>query len=589
MRYATLAAALLLLTASAVLAGGAWAATAEPYNSFTVGTVMTPMRDGVRLAGDLYRPARDNKPAEEKLPVLIQRTPYSKAALQRSATVLARRGYVVLVQDCRGRYASEGNFYPFLNEGADGYDTIEWAAAQPWSNGTVATWGGSYTGMNQYTAAMLRPPHLAAMFIQMAGSNLYQSVPYPGGIPAADWLMWILRSATTSPQAEMHPASDEAITKMIAGGFREWLAQPPDARAGILKDFPVYAGVYRDFYQHPAFDDYWKQRGFYTAGYYNEIKDVPTLFITGWYDIFLDGTLDVFTALSHAQRTEKKLIVGPWPHGIGTSECGDAYFGPGTTEDQAGLAAEWFDHLLRGGALERSGPVTIFRMGGGDLTRNEHHKLTIGGEWRTENAWPIARARAGRYYLHDAGRLDEKVPVQEQPTRIPFDPLDPAPTLGGRNNTLPRAPNCIQDQSAPKLSGRPDIVSYSSAPFSSPLEISGKVRVTLWITSSASDADFTAKLIDVHPDGYAMNVAEGQIRARYHNGFDRPEDLKPGKPYQVTIDLGSTSILISAGHRLRVSVASGNFPKLEPLRVKSESALLHDARHASYLEIPAVK
>ncbi len=395
---------------------GAAAATPDPYNSFTMEAVSTPMRDGVRLAGDLYHPAHDDKAVEGKLPVLIQRTPYSKAALARSAKYLARRGYVVLVQDCRGRYASEGDFYPFLNEGLDGYDTIEWAAAQPWSNGTVGTWGGSYTGMDEYTAAMFRPPHLAGMFIQMAGSNLYQAVPYPGGIPSADWMMWLLRSATSSPQAKDHSSSVEAISSMISGGFREWFMKPPQERGKLLDDFAVHSKVYRDTFQHPAFDDYWKQRGFYTAGYYKDIKDVPTLFVTGWYDIFLDGTLDVFTALSRSQKTEKKLIVGPWPHGIGTPECGDAYFGPDTSEDQAALVGEWFDHLLHKTPFDtiKAAPVTIFRMGGGDLQRTERRKLNIGGEWRTANEWPVAKARATKYYLHEASLLNQTLPATKR-------------------------------------------------------------------------------------------------------------------------------------------------------------------------------
>ena len=381
----------------------------ETYDSFTIETAMVPMRDGIKLSTDIYRPARAGKPAPGKFPVLIEHTPYSKAGRRRTGDFLARRGYVVVLQDCRGRFESEGEFYPFVDDGKDGYDAIEWAAAQPWSDGRVGSFGGSYTGIDQYATIVYRPPHLVGMFVQMAGSNLYQSVSYPGGAPAADWIMWMMRSAATSPLANDRKAAADGITEMTKNNLRAWLLQDPRKRGEILRDFPVYAKVYRDFYDHPTFDSYWQQAGWNIAGHYAEAKDVPMVFVTGWYDIFEQGTIDVYSALAKMQKTEKKLMVGPWPHGIGNTVCGDALFeGPGIVENQAALVGDWFDYLLRKEKLDllSSAPVQIYRMRGGDGTKGERGKLIMGGEWHDAPSWPPPASHATKYYLRAAGKLE---------------------------------------------------------------------------------------------------------------------------------------------------------------------------------------
>jgi putative CocE/NonD family hydrolase len=587
--------------ALAILFLAAPAAAREHFDSVTRESVMIAMRDGVRLSTFVYHPATGGKTAPGKFPVLVERTPYGKNGRRALAELVAKRGYVVLLQDCRGRYESEGEFYPFTIEGPDGYDTIEWAAVQPWSDGRVGSFGGSYTGIDQYAAAILRPPHLVGMFIQMAGTSLYESVPYPGGAPAADWLLWMSRSAATSPQADQHKSAAEAITAMTKGGFREWFAQPPAKRPALLQEFAVQAKVYKDFYDHPSLDSYWKQPGFYAAGYFREMKDVPTLYITGWYDIFAQGTLDAYMALAQMQKTEKKLLVGPWPHGIGGETCGDASFGPEANEDQGALVADWFDHLLRKDPYELLGPepVRIYRMGGGDWSRNDKRKLNFGGEWRTAPAWPPAESRAMRYYLRADGALDTAKPGKEQPARYEYDPANPAPTIGGRNNTLPGSPACIQNL-AP-VERRPDVLSFSTAALPAPVELTGRMRATLWIASETPDTDFVVRLADVHPNGYVALIADGQLRARYRKGFDKPEKLKPGEPAEITVDLGSTSMLFAAGHKIRLEVTSSSFPKLEPNpntgeltgwwthQEKTRNTVFHDSAHASYVELPVVR
>ena len=559
---------------------------------------MAPMRDGVKLATDVYLPASGGKPAAAKFPVLIERTPYNKTSRRKTGELLAKRGYVALIQDSRGRYASEGQFSPF-EEGKDGYDAIEWAAAQPWSNGTVGSFGGSYTGLDQYNAAMYRPPHLIGMFIQMAGASLYDSVSYPGGTPNAAWSVWILRSAATSPQAAQNKAAADAIDTTIRTGLGAWLKQPPAAREDLLRDFPDHLDFFRQSYTHSTLDTFWKERRFQTAAYYRELKDVPTMFVTGWYDNFMQGTLDVFSTVSKNQKTEKKLMVGPWPHGIGTPECGAASFGPDTTEDQPALIADWFDHVLRQLPFETIGDqkVQIYRMGAWDGSRTPRGKMKLAGEWRATSAWPPPAAHPARYYIQGDGSLAPTPPSGGEPSRFAFDPRNPVPTIGGRYSVA-GVPGCIQDQA---LNRRPDVLSYSTAPLGAPLEVTGRIRAALWVSSDAPDTDFTAKLIDVYPNGRALNIADGEIRARYRKSFEKPEMMKPGGAYEVTIELGSTSNLFAAGHRIRVDISSSSFPKFEPNSNTGEpagswthqavahNAVYHEASRMSYVELPLMR
>jgi len=567
-----------LLLAPALL----WGASREEFESHVQSGVMVAMRDGVKLATDIYRPARNGAPVDGKFPVLLYRTPYNKVGAGRETSYFARHGYVVLSQDCRGRFASEGDFYPFLNEGPDGYDTIEWAAAQPWSNGKVGTIGGSYLAWDQYYAAMYRPPHLVAMFALVGGANFIEEYGLPGGAPNLGWPLWILSSAASSPQAARDPQAREPLAQALKNP-RSWLDLHPQKRAEVFDSFPAHKKVYQDLYAHPTFDDYWKHKAFYISGHHKEMKDVPIFFLSGWYDYFGEGVLDNYTALSRLQKTPKKLLMGPWPHGTGRAECGDASFGPAAAVNQSELALDWFDHWMKDDPFEQIGPepVRIFRMGGGADARRH------GGEWRTASAWPPPAARPSKYYLGAGGGL-RAVPAPGDPAAFVYDPENPVPTIGGRYNHGGASP-CAQNQ-AP-LNGRPDILSYSSEPLASPVEVTGKIRARLWVASDAPSTDFTAKLIDVYPDGYALILADGQVRRRFP---------KPGVAEQVEIDLGSTSNLFAAGHRIRVDVSSSNYPRFEPnpntgeplgrwsRRVKARNTVYQDSRRASYVELPLI-
>lgn len=596
---------LLLLLAS--LAGGS--PGEAPFDSHHTSTVMIPMRDGVRLATDVYRPAQQGRPVPGRFPVILYRTPYDKKGLAKDGAFFARHGYVVLAQDCRGRFASEGSFYAFVNEGRDGYDAIEWAAGQPWSDGRVVTAGASYLAWDQYHAAMYQPPHLAGMFALVGGANFYQEYAYPGGAPNLAWPLWLLRSAATSREAARKPESAAALEAILKNPW-EWLAQHPRRRAEAFREFPDHARMYADLLEHPAFDAAWKQPGFYVCGYYHRIKDVPTLLLSGWYDYFAEGVLENYKAFARLHKSATYLIMGPWPHATGAAECGDASFGPEAAVDEKALMLEWFEHVLRGQPLRSIGPapVRFFLMGGGPGDRDDKGRLRHGGRWLNAQSWPPAATRPERYYLDAGSRLVTTPPAASSERAFVFDPENPVPTIGGRYG-VPGTPPCAQDQAcSPRIPGckdsgsldqRPDVLTYSTAPLEKPLAIAGKVRVTLWVSSDAPDTDFTAKLVDVYPHGYSLILADGQIRMRYRGEFGKSVLMKPGRIYRVEIDLGSTANLFAAGHRIRVDISSSNYPKIEPnpntgervtswtRRVKARNTVYHGGRRASFLELPA--
>jgi hypothetical protein len=533
-------------------------------------TVMAPMRDGVRLATDVYKPA-----GQDRAPVVLIRTPYNKEGARRDCTWFSEHGYVCIAQDVRGRFASEGEFYPFVNEGTDGFDAIEWAAAQPWSNGKVGTFGGSYLAWDQYHAAMYRPPHLEAMFALVGGAKFFDEYAYPGGTPNPGWSAWILNSARSSQQAARNPEAAGRIETILKTGIIDWLKLPIAERSKTLEGFPAHRKVHDDFRAHTQFDDYWKQKGFWTAGYTREIKDVPAFFVTGWYDYFGDGSIDTFRALAASQKTPKRLVVGPWPHSTGRSECGAAAFGQPAAMDQRELAVEWFDRWLKGGAgkADSGGRVRYFRMGGGDGAAAGAGLVNVAGSWQTTTSFPPPGVGKRSFYLHTPGSLSTSSPSKAAPSRYRHTAADPVPTRGGRYG-VGNSPMCPQDQRP--LDSRSDVLRFSGAPLAESLDVTGRVEVRLWVSASASSADFTARLVDVYPSGLAMLVADGQRRA----------SLKPGRPLEISIDLGYISILFTPGHRLRVDISSSNFPKYETNPLDAEITLFHDAGHPSRIELP---
>ena len=540
-------------TLAAIVVCTAGAVSAQEFDSVSTTTLMVPMRDGVKLATDIYRPARAGKAVEGRFPVLVTRSPYNKSGEKGKAAFFARHGYVFVAQDCRGFFASEGQLTPFLGEGQDGFDTVEWAASQPWSDGKVATTGASYLGMNQFAGAIERPPHLLAMYAAVSPASYYEDAGYRGGVPGFGWPVWLLNSTGQRDLAQHADA---------------WLALSREKRAESFERFPAQKEAYRDFYSHPSFDAYWKQKGFWLAGYYQQMKDVPMFLVSGWYDSFCDANLRHFIELSRLQKSPKKLIIGPWSHGYGKPECGDAWFGDDGQLDERAIQLGWFDQWLKGkpGKQMDAAPIRYYRIGASG-SRNPEGKLQPEGEWRTAASWPPAGAHSLRYFLHSGGKLDEATPASEESSTYVHDAAHPVPTLGGRQGNT-----CIQDQRP--LESRGDVLVFKSAPLPATIDVTGQPRAGLSVSSDAAQADYLVRLADISPDGYAMIVSEGQIRTRGAGS--------------VTIQMDSISKLFGAGHRIGLYIMSSSFPKLEPLPGKSRNTVRHDSKSLSWLDLPAL-
>ncbi|MCX6625768.1 MAG: CocE/NonD family hydrolase, partial [Acidobacteria bacterium] len=514
--------------------------------AITVERVLIPMRDGVRLAADVYHPK-----THRRRPVLIARSPYNRRGERKRGEFFAQHGYVFVAQDVRGSYESGGVFEPLVNEGRDGYDTIEWAARQRWANGKVGTTGASYLGMDQFSAAIEQPPHLAAMWIAVAASNFFEDTAYVGGTPSLHWPTWILDSATRDPRI---PDALRARLSAIVKSPDEWLRLPPRKRLETFDELPRQAKVYREFYDHPRYDEQWKRAGLDNESRFATMKDVPIYLLGGWYDDYSRATVRNFHRLRTLQKSMKKLEMGPWPHGYGKPVCGDARFGPEAALDETALQLDWFDHCLRGKRFRvvAPGAVRYFRMGGGP--GRQASGFSPGGAWQSSDTWPPRGAVTRSLFLGPKNGLAPRAPLGTSADAYSYDPAHPFQPRGGRTAA------CIVDQ---KYS-REDLLTYQTEPLTEALDASGPVRARLFVTSDGPDTDFTARLIDVYPDGYAMPVAEGRLRTSYRNGNQKLELLTPGEVYEVVVELGDTSNLFAPGHRLRLDVSSSAFPRFEP-------------------------
>ena len=514
--------------------------------------VPAKMRDGITLRADIYRPKADGK-----FPVLLVRTPYDKRGEMGFGMRAATRGYVVVAQDVRGRYESEGDWYPFKNESQDGYDTVEWAAALPYSNGKVGMFGGSYVGATQFLAAIARPPHLSGISPNVTAANYHDGWTYQGGA----FEQWFNESWTTGLAGNTMRRRVESSGNPLA-----WSKTLP------LTSYPVIENVsssgvapyFSDWLAHPDFDDYWKQISI--EDHYSQIQ-VPVFGFGAWYDIFLGGTLRNFVRLKTdagtdlAKKGQRLLVyIGGHAGGADARKIGDVDFGEKAPFDFDEAVLRWYDWLLKGEAngVEREKPVRIFVMG-----RNE---------WRDEDDWPLTRAKETSYYLHSEGgansvngngSLTVTAPSNEKPDHYEYDPANPVPTIGGSlccGAPLPPG-NGPQDQRPTE--SRSDVLIFSTPPLAHDLEVTGPVTLNLWVSSSAVDTDFTGKLVDVSPDGYARNITEGILRMRYRKSSDKQELMKPGEIYQVTVDLWATSNVFLTGHKLRLEVSSSNFPRFD--------------------------
>lgn len=495
--------------------------------------VRIPMRDGVTLAADVVRPAKLPAPA------VVMRTPYGRSSERQSARagVYAKAGYAFIYVDVRGRGDSDGAFEPYRNDGPDGADVIGWIAAQDWCDGKVATFGGSYPSRIQWLTALHQPPALAAMVCLVTPSDPF--VEWPTGVPDLMHIHWF---RMTDGRA-MQYTGDTDWMKVYAHRPLETL----DEAAGFV------SANWREEVRHTTLDDWWEP-----VRYQHRIGeiDVPVLHISGWYDDEEIGTPANFAAMTAAGRAGQRLLMGPWGHAVNTTrQLGDVDFGPGALIDLDAYVLAFLDEHVRGKTpKEPTAPVRIFVMGA--------------DEWRDETAWPPAGAVTQVFHLSSDGRANsrfgdgrlqrEPVAGAQPPDEWLHDPDRPVPFITGEGSGQIGGPDDYLG-----VEGRGDVLVYSTDPLTEPLELIGPVTLVAHVATSAADADITAKLIDVHPNGFAQRLCDGMVRLRYRNGMDKAEPVTPGEVYEVRVVMWDTCVRLEAGHRVRVEVASSAFPKYD--------------------------
>jgi len=621
------------LAAQVVLFCVAFAALAQAqsqpqYEVQATKNVMVPMRDGVKLVADIYRPAQNGKPAEGRFPVLLVRTPYTRAFQDRAnAAFFVPRGYVFIVQSIRGRYGSEGHWRFFRDDPADGFDTAAWIAAQPWSDGSIGMLGGSYDGGTQHAMALAHPPALKALVPLVAATNVGRYGLRHNGAFELRFFTWLftIGNPVDSPQYPAYYPGDEETQRALAQNarnYKQYMMAPP-FRPGTtpLRLAPDYDSELAEIMSHGDYDAYWKNIGVDVLNHLQEHKDIPMHHVSGWYDSWDINTANVnYTNLARTKKSPQHLTMGPWTHtGLGQSFAGEAEFGPEAKVDISQLELAWMDRWLKGiqNGVEKEGPVRIFVMGGGDGHKTPEGRLFVGGHWRTEREWPLKRAVDTPYYLHADHSLGTEKPRAGKPSQYKFDPKNPAPSIGGNvssqmgameagafdQHCRPEVLGCKDQQS---LSKRSDVLVFQSEPLKEDMEVTGPLVVTLWASSSAPDTDFTAKLVDVYPpskdfpDGVKLNIGDSIVRARYRDSLEKATLMKPGQIYKFRIELYPTSILLAKGHRIRVDISSSNFPRFdvnpntgEPLNQNTKTAvatntIYHDAEHPSNIVLPVI-
>ena len=599
--------------------------------------VMVPMRDGGRLATDVYRPTRDGKPLADRRPIVLIRTPYNKGnGESKEAKYFASHGYVAVVQDTRGRYRSEGVWHWMTDDGPDGFDCAAWIAAQPWSNGRIGMMGTSYVGGTQHALAMSGSPHLKTVIPVDAVSNMgRQSMRNAGAFEMRFW-NWIMLNAGKGSNAAQDPATAEVLATM-AEHRHDYLKLLP-LRPGTtpLKLAPEYESWLIEAMRHGADDAFWDQNNI--VGRPEAYSDIPVYLVGGWYDSWAGNTTANYTALSPRLKSDVYLIMGPWIHGAQNSHAhGQVTFGQDAAiADPLAWRRIWFDHYLKGETndIGTADPfqskVRIFVMGTGDGRKDEEGRLNHGGYWRNEQAWPPARAVSVKHYLTAGGRLtvapettddettDHKATGDEATsTSFAFDPANPVPTIGGNissgNDIMLQGawdqrggPHIWNWLKPIPLSARNDVLVFQSEPLTENVEVTGEIEVRLWVSSSAVDTDFTAKLIDVYPPsgdfpgGFDLNIGDGIARARFRDSLQKEQLMKPGEVYPITVKLYPTANVFKRGHRIRVDISSSNFPRFdvnpntgEPLanhRLQQTcvNTIHHNSEHRSHIVLPIV-
>jgi len=536
--------------------------------------VKVSMRDGIRLSTNIYRPD-----APGKFPVMLMRTPYGNGGKGNSdGHFFARHGYIVIVQDTRGRYESEGVFNAFQSEGLDGYDMQQWIGKQSWSNGKIGTFGGSYVGYTQWISAPFQSPYLITMFPTVTFTDLHNVIYQEGAFRLELFNLWSFEMT--------HPYLFNT----------DWVNNRADS---VLKEIPLMEqdrmmgwriSFLQDWLAHPDHDKYWERTSIGKNGYSKVQTSVYN--VGGWYDILLGPTLKNFISMTDSSidpaiRAKQKLLIGPWIHNWGDRKVGELDFGETAIVNAKELQLPWFDSQLKGkntGIMEKP-PVKIFIMG-----KNV---------WRYENEWPLARTEYRKYYFQNRahantilgdGFLNIKHPKKNYTDTFIYDPKKPVSTIGSMGP---------YDQT--DLEKREDVLVYSTKILKKNIEVTGPVTVILYASSSAVNTDFTAKLVDVYPDGRAIRLCEGIIRASFRDPDAAPSNIQPGKVYKYHIDLWATSNVFKKGHQVRVEISSSSFPRFDrnlntgnffatdTTYVKATQTIYHSKEYPSCIVLPVIE
>ncbi|MEQ1861366.1 MAG: CocE/NonD family hydrolase [Chthoniobacteraceae bacterium] len=581
--------------------------------------LMVPMRDGIKLATDVYLPL-----GEGKFPVILTRSPYKKDGAKKHGEYYAAHGYVFVAQDTRGRFGSEGVWHMMTDDGRDGFDCAAWIGAQPWSNGKIGMIGTSYVGGTQHAMALERTPELMTVIPVDAVSNPgRQSMRNAGAFELRFW-NWIMLNAGKGSRASHDPAT-AAMLGAMAKERTNYLFNLPLRRGTTpLKFAPEYEEWLVDAMRHGANDDFWKQNNILANP--AQYKDIPVYLVGGWYDSWAGNTTANFAALTKTLKSPVYLIMGPWIHGQQSKSAhGHVDFGKDAAiADELAWRLEWYDHWLKGveNSVGKAAPfatkVRVFVMGTGDGRKTDKGLLNHGGSWRDEREWPLAREKRTPYYFGEGGALSMSKPARaKSATSFTFDPRNPVPTIGGNISSGDgimlqgardqRGGPDIWNWTLPlPLSSRNDIVVFQSEPLEHEIEVTGEIEVKVWASSSATDTDFTAKLIDVYPasadwhGGFDLNIGDGIVRARFRDSDKTEKLMEPGTTYPFTIRLYPTSNVFKKGHRIRVDISSSNFPRFdvnpntgEPLNdhrrvVTAVNTIVHDREHPSHIVLPVI-
>jgi putative CocE/NonD family hydrolase len=559
------------------------------------------MRDGVVLRADVYRPGDS-----ERHPAIVVRTPYNKLLSGNndflSALHAAFAGYAFVIQDIRGRFASDGYWTPGNAEYEDGYDTIETAAAERWCDGNVGMSGGSYLGRNQWQAAIANPPHLKAIAPDIIGAGPIGESRMSGPIDFESGISWFVAMAIDVLERMRRQGKDVTKAQEMLDRARFNLSEVYNYLP--VKEIPHFqfeglTGAFRRITDALPPDIKTEDDLFWP---YDKVK-VPCFHGGGWYDLCAGSLFTNFLNMrekggSKVAREGQYVICGPWVHGARLQAyAGGIHFGP-TGSSMATFTNErritFYDKYLRGIESKRPNPpIRYFVMG---LNR-----------WRNAETWPLPQTAWQRFFLHSRGHawtaagdglLNRDAPGSEPPDIFVYDPRFPVPTVGGRlldAGTL--VPGPLEQSLVEK---RSDVLCYTTPELKEDFEVTGPLKLHLFAATSTKDTDFVAKLVDVYPDGSAYNIAEGWIRARYRKSILRPEVVNPGQVYEYTIDLANTSIVFKQGHHVRIDITSSNFPRIDrnmntgnpfgedAQGIPAVQTIYHQPDYQPYIDLPVI-